>query len=803
MAVPLPGRPPVVMQSPVVTYQVVPRHRPSLTSQGIDAPAAPNGVVDAELPRLPSSTAASPQWQHLAAPHVSALAPSQLAAAGRGPATAVAAAAGQRRPMPPGIAAGQPQTWVGKSPILMPASGGVPGTTVYQLSSGPHVRARYPSVLEQDADAALPEAEDAGSSGGLSREISAGRGAPSAVLAAAVQLAAAASSREPPQLGPSPFAVANSSSLFAADIVGVPPRSPLLRADMAPPSPSLGPVLGPVGGMPPSPGLRPVPGASAIRPRWASMTEEEMRRQAIHGSPRLQPSPMVRPAVPATPSPHLAPSSAWPVPTTFLLPSAGHSDAGPYTGQARRRWASVSDDEQASPMIFPQRSPMQRSRRSTSQPLMGGAVGLQVAAVASTVQQPFMLPQAHHTAAAGPLSMQTLVEQQGGCWGPPYLSTMGMGPAPGAWPMQSRQAWGPSGIVVQQWAMQGGPMLQAAMGGWAPGCDITGTTGMSLAGNTAGMVPAGERAIRAFNGMSVIWVGERAFRAQTAVKEQIETLGFVVKIYRSHDKCSRALDKKHFVSPANTFVASEADAEPLLDYLLSRRARSIHFIVDAEQSTNPIEAKRLEKHSIPQDSTIAVRFEWDEVLAALRGVSTYVAPFSAQLEAEISAAAAAAPSITAVSAACGPRGGCGATSGASVYTSMVPEDGDDGLTSPDSPWTLVWVSDQAFKPAAGALKTRLEALGCQVKGYKTHKNAARALDKKRVLVRTIILVSGAEAAPFIAYLQSRPEISGTPVVVEAFARAAPVRESATCKVTDSFEAAIQMVRQTAADPKFG
>merc|ERR1712039_931512 len=115
----------------------------------------------------------------------------------------------------------------------------------------------------------------------------------------------------------------------------------------------------------------------------------------------------------------------------------------------------------------------------------------------------------------------------------------------------------------------------------------------------------------------------------------------------------------------------------------------------------------------------------------------------------------------------------------------------------DTPWTLVWVSDQAFKPAAGAQKAKLEALGCQVKGYKTHKNAARALDKKRALARTVVLVSGAEAAPFIAYLQGRPEISQTRVVVETSSRAVPVREGPTVMMVEDFDSAVQAVRRVA------
>ncbi|CAE8727170.1 unnamed protein product, partial [Polarella glacialis] len=135
---------------------------------------------------------------------------------------------------------------------------------------------------------------------------------------------------------------------------------------------------------------------------------------------------------------------------------------------------------------------------------------------------------------------------------------------------------------------------------------------------------------------------------------------------------------------------------------------------------------------------------------------------------------------------------------------LVNASSSDGGTNPasDNPWTLVWISDQAFKPTAVSLKGSLENLGCQVKGYKTHKNAARALDKKRALVRTVVLVSGAEAAPFLAYLAARPELGQTPIVVEASARAVPIREGPTCVVADGFEAACEAVWKIAADPGF-
>merc|ERR1712232_576270 len=93
-------------------------------------------------------------------------------------------------------------------------------------------------------------------------------------------------------------------------------------------------------------------------------------------------------------------------------------------------------------------------------------------------------------------------------------------------------------------------------------------------------------------------------------------------------------------------------------------------------------------------------------------------------------------------------------------------------------WTLIWISDRAFKPAAQHMKEKLEALGGQVKSYKTNKNATRALDKKRALTRTVVLVSGMEAPAFLAYIASRPELSFARIVVETMPRTVPIHESA-------------------------
>ncbi|CAK9042132.1 unnamed protein product [Durusdinium trenchii] len=121
----------------------------------------------------------------------------------------------------------------------------------------------------------------------------------------------------------------------------------------------------------------------------------------------------------------------------------------------------------------------------------------------------------------------------------------------------------------------------------------------------------------------------------------------------------------------------------------------------------------------------------------------------------------------------------------------------------ENPWTLVWISDQAFKPTAVSLKTQLESLGCQVKGYKTNKNAARALDKKRGLVRTVVMVTAAEALPFLQYLSSRPELASTPVVVEATRGYGSIPKSPSVQVCESFDAAAKAVWTVAHEPGFG
>jgi hypothetical protein len=309
-----------------------------------------------------------------------------------------------------------------------------------------------------------------------------------------------------------------------------------------------------------------------------------------------------------------------------------------------------------------------------------------------------------------------------------------------------------------------------------------------------------ERPGRTLNGWTVIWVGERAFRASAAAKEQIESTGFLVKIYRSHDKCCRALDKKPHLSPTTVYVVSELDAEQMLAYVCRRGATDVHIVVDAQ---GPAEAQMLlQRLTFPEDAFVTVARSWEEVLSALRAEAGEIAARAPPDQPVVQPNVKVVPVSAAVAAsqrASPPRvvpmsevvGHAGASA-----TSSVP------LVQTDQQWTLIWISDQAFKPAAVALKTQLETLGGQVKGYKTHKNAARALDKKRALTRTVVLVSGPEAAPFLAYIQGRPELANTRVVVEASSRSAPVRESPSVEVVESFEASMDAVQRIVLEPGF-
>jgi len=238
-----------------------------------------------------------------------------------------------------------------------------------------------------------------------------------------------------------------------------------------------------------------------------------------------------------------------------------------------------------------------------------------------------------------------------------------------------------------------------------------------------------------------------------------------------------------------------------------RGATDLRLVVEAGGAE---EAKDVASwFSCPADAICTIAGSWDEVMSCLRAVSAEVASrapldqamgtmtnVAAQLQAApprtvpMSEVAQARPAISMTQV----NGGAQTGTGLPFVFQFSQTD--------MNPWTLIWISDQAFKPAATALKTQLEALGGQVKGYKTHKNAARALDKKRALARTVVLVAGPEAAPFLAYLGSRPELANTRVVVEANSRSVPIREGPFVEVADSFEGSLMAVQRIVNEPTF-
>eukprot|EP00929_Paragymnodinium_shiwhaense_P021903 TRINITY_DN14159_c0_g1_i2.p1 TRINITY_DN14159_c0_g1~~TRINITY_DN14159_c0_g1_i2.p1 ORF type:complete len:825 (-),score=172.67 TRINITY_DN14159_c0_g1_i2:156-2630(-) len=806
------GTPPVRSSSSIVMQTVASSPRihhlgapyagsTPLLSPGMSPLLAPSAMPPALPSAMPASVTrrslvgpASPSWQVLPAPATT----SQAKTVALTNAVVAAAAA---------------------APLVARSS---PGQTYLQTrrSSAPPARARWATAGSADdfEITGLPELELTASRGSSDQALPPGApaqssvsvpsnpGAPSAALVAAVNMAAAApiegGSRRP----------------SVTSIDGMPVQHRWSQVVTA---------AGPEGN----------------RRRWASMTDEELF-YVQRGSVTHAYSPMMG-ALQASP---------------VLGPCGGHVGRSPALGPrpppARRRWASISDDEGQSPMLgfmrSPYRGPLRRSSRSLNPgvapvttlsnglPVSGATTlsGLAAAAVPSSSQppaigtpeivglsagsavpsSPFMLPSAappvpplgggatsSMSSAAVPYGTMTISAGDPSLMQPtmiydPYSDPMAWGAAanaPGIWGAGGAQPfypgqpyhgmYGQMPMAQQHWTMQqvgGYPVQQVAQfqAKPAPGRQFASTKGGKGAarGPADGTVVAGGRPVRALSGWTAIWVGERAFRAPASMKEQMESIGFLVKIYRSHDKCCRALDKKPHISTTSAFVVSEVDAVPMLSYLQGRGFGDMRIVVDCDASAPPAPEllAELEQLEHTEDLNVSVGRSWDEVLAKLRAMNL-----------EMPARDPAWDSA---------KG-----------------DGDEDLNTPSAgamgtlgeggigaPWTLIWISDQAFKPAAVQLKATLENLGCQVKGYKTHRNAARALDKKRALVRTIVLVSGAEAASFLAYLASRPELAATRIVVEANARSVPVRETETCEVADGFENAVEVLRRISSEPGF-
>jgi len=707
-------------------------------------------------------------------------------------------------------------------------------------------------------------------------------GAPSAALVAAVQLAAAASA------APAKQAAGDAASMTTPSDTPSNPANACqdTAANLAPACPERELVLLPQDGIPTAP-----------RRRWASLTEEDpysistlaalgletsqdeelpwSGARSRHGSFSSPKSSFLQTPLVFGPAPG---ADTKPGPSPALRPREGFSGL-PNFAPARRRWASISDDE-ASPMIWPMKSPM---RRAINAPFVG-------AAVRSPVAGPATRPGASLASAAG--LAQTAARSTPP--GSPFLLPAGMSGAPVAQTAQPTPLMPPGfGLPVQMAAAQP-QMARAPRAVWSGGAASAAPVSY-VSASTSGEVsaqPQSQRTARTLNGWTAIWVGERAFRAPPGMKEQIESIGFMVKVYRSHVKCCRALDNKAHLPTTTVYVVSEADAEAVLAYLCRRECSDLRFVVEA--SSAPEAQAVAARLNCPEDAILTVAGSWDEVVNALRAVA---AEASSRLPAEppsapdysaamptavptapsmqlatgpVSWAQATAPGAAAPGAAPGrptgmstleltaaanaqlvvgprtwaqaaapvaPATGGAVRSGAELATvgqvsgvplaagqwvlpqaapqageaSSIASNGTAAVGAADSvvgqvvdgnPWTLVWISDQAFKPSAVAMKAQLETLGGQVKGYKTHKNAARALDKKRALTRTVVLVSGTEAPPFLAYLSSRPELASTRVVVEASSRSVPIRETPTCEVADTFDAALVAVSRIVRDPGF-
>jgi len=750
-----------VRQSPMSTPLTVPA-TPELFRHRTDPPLLSS--------RRPSAVPASPVWQ----PLTSSL---RVVSPRLGPAAMPQAAVPVRqlelRPAsvpPPGAspvltaapsgspvltAAKQPgatQSWVRSPVVRAVASPSVQAALAPGACHGQR-RPRWASLSEQELDWCLPESALTASTGGSSSHASTGGGGTGGAASNAAQtpISALLASVQP----------ATAASTAPVDTVAT--AAPTAPAAAPPSSPTLGPA--------PAPAVVPATAVAGVslavdagsRGGWSSLAEE----------------------VPSHKVTAIATLTAGPI-QAYPAPSSG-------PGPARRRWASISDDD-ASPALWPMRSPGLRARRShSSTPCIGPAAHQGTGTSLATVVEPapFMLPMAHP--ATSTMADPAVLAAWGGLYG------TGMASAPQPTVPAWTRTWGPCAPAPGAWVPAGGypthpavfqPQLlqQPLPTAHGPTPTVSGQGVIAAAMATHGT----ERGSRTLNGWTVVWVGERAFRATADMKEQIEVIGFLVKVYRSYDKCCRAFDKKPNIPPQNAFVLSGAEATPMLQYLCRRGATDLRIVVDAEASSLAEAQQLCSGLPHPQDSAVTFAHSWDEVLAALNVLNMEASvrlppPSDARPAAEM-AEAKEEPLV--------PLG-----EDTMAHSSEVTPVAGSCAAS-DAPWTLVWISDQAFKPAATPLKAQLENLGCQVKGYKTHKNAARALDKKRALVRTVVLVSGTEAAPFLAYLASRPEISSTRVVVEACARAASVCESPTCQVVEGFDAAVQAVRRVAADPGF-
>ena len=83
----------------------------------------------------------------------------------------------------------------------------------------------------------------------------------------------------------------------------------------------------------------------------------------------------------------------------------------------------------------------------------------------------------------------------------------------------------------------------------------------------------------------------------------------------------------------------------------------------------------------------------------------------------------------------------------------------------DTPWTLIWVSEHAFKQASESAAKVFETLGCKVKRFRTSDKATIALGKKAGISNTILLVTQEQARGMANFLTARGLVEDVPLVV--------------------------------------
>jgi len=83
----------------------------------------------------------------------------------------------------------------------------------------------------------------------------------------------------------------------------------------------------------------------------------------------------------------------------------------------------------------------------------------------------------------------------------------------------------------------------------------------------------------------------------------------------------------------------------------------------------------------------------------------------------------------------------------------------------ETPWTLIWVSEQASKRGAEATAKVFETLGCQVKQYRTSSEATIALRRTADISNTILLASKEQAPGMANFLMAWDLVQDVPLVV--------------------------------------